>query len=147
MAILTFLSILVPWFLSSIVFPFNPEFYNNLNLPNFTPPNIIFAIVWSIVYILIALSIYLILKQNKGNKSYLFSILTNYIFNQSFSLFFFYFQNLTLTLYTIFLLLASTIYFIKETKKISNTSFYLLIFYLLWVIFATILFTTIYFIN
>ena len=117
MAILTFLSILVPWFLSSIVFPFNPEFYNNLNLPNFTPPNIIFAIVWSIVYILIALSIYLILKQNKGNKSYLFSILTNYIFNQSFSLFFFYFQNLTLTLYTIFLLLASTIYFIKETKK------------------------------
>ncbi len=147
MAILTFLSILVPWFLSSIVFPFNPEFYNNLNLPNFTPPNIIFAIVWSIVYILIALSIYLILKQNKGNKSYLFSILTNYIFNQSFSLFFFYFQNLTLTLYTIFLLLASTIYFIKETKKISNTSFYLLIFYLLWVIFATILFTTIYFTN
>ena len=147
MAILTFLSILVPLFLSSIVFPFNPEFYNNLNLPNFTPPNIIFAIVWSIVYILIALSIYLILKQNKGNKSYLFSILTNYIFNQYFSLFFFYFQNLTLTLYTIFLLLASTIYFIKETKKISNTSFYLLIFYLLWVIFATILFTTIYFIN
>lgn len=147
MKIIIYILILLPWFISSILFPFNTTFYQTLNLPFFTPPGIVFAIVWPILYILIALSFYLILKKDKLDRNYLFAYLLNYILNQSFSLFFFYLNNLTLTLYCTVLLFFSTIYLVWETKKHNKTSFYLLLPYMLWIIFATILYTTIYFIN
>ena len=147
MKIIIYILILIPWFLSSIIFPYNSSFYQTLNLPFFNPPGIVFAIVWPILYILIALSFYLILKNDKLNKSYIFAYLINYILNQAFSMFFFYFNNLSLTLYDTILLFFSTIYLVIETKKINKVSFYLLIPYLLWIIFATILYTTVFFLN
>ena len=145
--ILIYIVSLIPWFISSILFPFNQNFYQTLNLPVFNPPGIVFAIIWPILYILIALSFFLILKNKEVTKSYMFAYLVNYILNQSFSLFFFYLNNLTLTLYNTILLFLSTIYLLIETKKVNKTSFYLLIPYLIWIIFATILYGTIYFIN
>ena len=147
MNFIIYLIILIPWFISSLLFPFNASFYQTLKLPFFNPPGIVFAIVWPILYILIALSFYLLLKKELINRNYLFAYLLNFILNQSFSLFFFYLNNLTLTLYDTILLFFSTIYLLWETKKLSKTSFYLLIPYMLWIIFATILYTTIYFIN
>lgn len=142
-----FILLLLPWSLSSILFPFNQSFYNSLNLPNFTPPNYVFIIVWSIIYFLITISFFLILKKDKLNSNYIFAFLLNYILNQSFSLFFFYLNNLTLTLYTTIMLFASTIYLFFETKKINKISSYLLIPYLLWCSFGVILFTTVFFLN
>ncbi len=147
MKFLIYFIILIPWFISSLLFPFNAEFYQTLNLPSFNPPGLVFAIVWPILYALIALSFYLILKKNEINKNYLFAYLLNYILNQSFSLVFFYLNNLTLTLYVTILLFISTIYLLIETKKANKISFYLLIPYQLWIVFATILYVTIYFLN
>ncbi len=147
MNFLIYFIILIPWFISSLLFPFNAGFYQTLNLPVFNPPGIVFAIVWPILYILLALSFFFILKKNKMNKNYLFAYLLNYILNQAFSLFFFYLNNLTFTLYDTVLLFFSTIYLLIETKKANRTSFYLLIPYMLWIIFATILYITIFFIN
>ena len=147
MKFLIYLITLIPWFLSSLIFPFNKDFYNTLNLPFFNPPGIVFAIIWPILYVLIALSFYLILKKGINNGKYLICYLINYILNQCFSLFFFYLNNLTLTLYNTILLFFSTIILLLETKKVNKTSFYLLIPYMLWIIFATILYVTIFFIN
>ena len=69
MKFLIYFIILIPWFISSLLFPFNAEFYQTLNLPFFNPPGLVFAIVWPILYALIALSFYLILKKNEINKN------------------------------------------------------------------------------
>lgn len=147
MKLLIFVILLSPWFLSSLLFPFNPIFYQSLLKPFFTPPGIIFIVTWPILFITITFSFYLILKHDKLNKNYLFYYLLNYILNQSFNLFFFYLNNLTLTLYNIFLLLASTVILYFQTYKINKKYSYLLIPYVLWICFATILFTSIYFLN
>lgn len=147
MTYILFLVILFLWLISGILFPFDSLFYYSLNLPKFTPPSILFAIIWPILYFLLTLSFFIILKKDKVNRHYLFAYILNYILNQSFSLFFFYQKNLILTFYDIILLLFSIIYLLKETKKVNKISFYLLLPYLLWTIFATILFGTIYFIN
>lgn len=147
MSIIIYIIFLLPWFISSLLFPFNKIFYNSISLPIFTPPNYIFAIIWPILYILITLSFFLCLKKDKLNRNYLFAYFLNYILNQSFSMFFFYFNNLTLTLYSTILLLMSTVLLYTETKKINKVSSYLLIPYLLWCIFGTILFTIVFFIN
>ena len=62
---LKFIIILIPWFIGGLIFSTDSIFYKGLNKPTFAPPGILFPIVWTILYILIAISIYLIFKDNK----------------------------------------------------------------------------------
>ena len=63
-AFFKFIIILLPWFLSSLI-PIDKEFYNSLTLPFFTPPQMAYGIIWSIIYICISISIYQILNTYK----------------------------------------------------------------------------------
>ena len=56
--IIKYISILLPWFIGGLLFKTNSIFYKSLNKPFFAPPGYLFAIIWPILYILIALSIY-----------------------------------------------------------------------------------------
>ena len=64
--LLKFLLFLLPWFISGL-FMGNPSFYKTLNLPFFAPPTWIFPVVWPILYILIAISIYKISNYGFSN--------------------------------------------------------------------------------
>ena len=54
--IICFLMLLIPWFVSSILFPFDAGFYNSLYLPKITPPKFVFVIIWPILFILITIT-------------------------------------------------------------------------------------------
>ena len=77
--IFKFLLIALPWFIGGLVFRSDTIFYKSLNKPLFAPPSIVFPIVWTILYILIAISIYLIYKDNsyKDTPSYNKTLLIN----------------------------------------------------------------------
>lgn len=146
---LKFILFLLPWFIGSILFPFNESFYNSLNLPTFTPPNIIFSIVWLIIYILIALSVTMIYSKYyyKNIDSYNKALISNYIFNQMFALFFFKFQNLFLSFFVCVFIVITSLFLYYETKELDKKASKLLIPYVYWNLFALILITTIYFMN
>ena len=80
--ILKFLCFLLPWFISGLLFRSDTTFYKSLNKPVFAPPSILFPIVWTILYILIAISIYLIYKDNnyKDIPNYNKTLQERYIF-------------------------------------------------------------------
>jgi len=142
--IIKFLFLLAPWFLSGILFN-NTIFYKTINKPSFAPPGIVFGIVWPILFVLIAISIYRVL--GKSNSKYIKILIINYILNQLYSYFFFSLNSTFLGLIdTIFLTISTVLLFI-ETKKIDKFSSYLLIPYLLWCIFATILSFSIFILN
>ena len=143
--ILKFILFLAPWFLSTL-FMSNVGFYKTLNLPFFAPKPLIFAIVWPILYILIAISIYRISNIGFTNNYKKFLIL-NYVFNQSFTIFFFNLKSITLGFVVSILSLLTAYFLYDETKKIDKKSSYFLIPYLIWLIFASILSTTILFMN
>ena len=84
--VVRFLICLLPWFLSSIIFRVDNSFYDSIKKPFFAPPGILFPIVWTILYILIAIGLY----TNK-NKSiaYYKSLIINYFSNQIFTFLFF----------------------------------------------------------
>lgn len=71
--IICFLMLLIPWFVSSILFPFDAGFYNSLYLPKITPPKFIFVIIWPILFTLITITLYRILKK-------IILIMTTFIF-------------------------------------------------------------------
>ena len=147
--ILKFILILIPWFIGGLLFRSDTVFYKGLNKPVFAPPSILFPIVWTILYILIAISIYLILKDNKlkDNPSYTKSLLINYVSNQIFSFLFFTLKSPFLALIDTFIVLISSLFLYYESKELNKVSSKLLIPYIIWNIFAIILIIFIFFMN
>ena len=147
--ILKFLALLLPWFISGILFKSDTIFYKGLNKPSFAPPSIVFPIVWTILYILIAISLYLIYKDNdwKDIPDFNKSLLINYFSNQIFSFLFFTLKSPFLALVDTVIVLISSLFLYYEAKEINKTSARLLIPYILWNIFASILIVSIFFMN
>ena len=144
-----FLLILLPWFIGGLIFSSNTIFYKSINKPIFAPPSFVFLIVWSILYFLIALSIYLIYKNNnfKNIPNYNKSLLINYFSNLIFSFFFFTLKSPFLAIIDTITVLISSLFLYYESKELNKTSANLLIPYIIWNIFATILIITIFFMN
>ncbi len=118
------------------------EWFENLVKPVFNPPNWIFAPVWTILYLMIGISFFLVWKNKekiklKKKAYWIFGI--QLALNWFWSIAFFGMNNIGLALLIIILLLISIVLNILIFYRISKTSGYLLVPYLLWVSFATIL--------
>lgn len=135
--ILKYLLYLLPWFISGILFTGNTSFYETLNLPFFAPPSNVFPIVWTILYFLIATSIYLVI--DKSDIFYKRVLYINYLFNQLYPFFFFKLESPLLGFLDCFIVLITGYLLYRYTKDINKKISYLLIPYLLWSLFATIL--------
>ncbi|MBR2137732.1 MAG: tryptophan-rich sensory protein [Bacilli bacterium] len=147
--IILFIVILFLWLLSGIIFKYNNLFYEALNKPIFALNGKVISIIWFIIYILNTISVILVI--NKGNikekLDYIYILITNYISNQLFMYFFFYLMSPFLGFAITTIIFISTIFLLIETKKISRTSAYFLIPYLIYTFYAFILMSTIYFMN
>ncbi len=143
-------SILIPLFLGSFVgfltAPFNN--YYEISLPSFAPPGILFPIVWTILYILMGISSYLIIISCDNDKNdALFIYGTQLLINLLWSFIFFVFRFYLLSFIWILLLIWFVVIMIKSFYNISKISAYLQILYLLWLIFAAFLNLAVYLIN
>ena len=140
-----YLICLLPWFLSSLLFKSNNAYYTSLNLPFFAPPSYLFGIIWTILYLLIAYSIYK--TWINTDTKYKIILLINYIANQLYTFFFFTLQNNFLALIDTIIVLISSIYLYKETKKIEEKNSKYLIPYIIWNSFALLLSFSIFVMN
>lgn len=143
--VLLYLLYLLPWFLSGIFINSNSNYYYSLNLPFFAPNPILFAIIWPILYILIAYSIFKTFNDSTTNyKIYLF---INYLANQLFTFCFFYLRDNFLALVDVIIIFISSLYLYVETKLINKKYSWYLIPYIIWNLFALILIFTIFYLN
>lgn len=126
------------------------EAFGRLNQPALSPPGFLFPIVWTILYILMGISSYLIVASGEDNekiKNALFFYGAQLIFNFFWSIWFF---NLEWYLFAFVWLIALWVLIldtILSFYEISKTAAYLLIPYLLWVTFAGYLNLSIYLLN
>lgn len=118
----------------------NSSWYEKIR-PSITPPNELFPIVWTILFFLIALSLYFVwIKSGKLNKKkIMLAFGLNFILNILWSYFYFSLKNLSLAFFDLILLWISIAFMVHMTLKIDKRSAYLLIPYFLWVSFAGIL--------
>lgn len=125
------------------------SWYSTINKPSFNPPNWLFAPVWTLLFILIGISFYLVWNKDFGDiRSWVLLIYgANLALNLLWSLLFFGLRNPYLALIEIvilwFVILGNIIVF----YRISRTAGLLLIPYLLWVTFASFLNYNIYILN
>lgn len=109
--------------------------------PSITPPNWVFPIVWTILFFLIALSLYFswVIANKKEKNKIILAYGFNFVFNIAWSIFYFGLKNPLTAFFDLILLWVSILYMIILTWKIDKKAAYLLIPYLLWVSFAGIL--------
>lgn len=116
------------------------SWYPTLIKPNFSPPAWLFGPVWVLLYFLMGISLYLIWQNKaKDNKKSLIIFGIQLTLNVFWSFLFFGLKSPLYGLIDILLLLAAIILTIAFSFKISSYAAILLIPYLAWVFFATIL--------
>jgi translocator protein len=124
--------------------------YLTLNKPSWNPPNGIFAPVWTILYVLMGISLWLIWKSDapiaqQKKAVYLFAL--QLFINFWWSIVFFKFQSPIFGLIVILLMVLTILITIFQFAPISRIASWLLVPYISWVCFATILNYTIWSLN
>jgi translocator protein len=118
----------------------NSSWYQQIK-PNITPPNWVFPIVWTILFLLLAISLYLaFIGANSLDKiSITAAFGLNLFFNVAWSAFYFGMKNTGMAFFDLIFLWLSIILIMKITWRIDRKASYLLIPYPIWVSFAGIL--------
>ena len=127
-------------FLGSLVTtPAIGDWYYLLNKPSFSPPNWVFGPAWTVLFALMATSAYLVWRKQKkiGTplKIYGIQLFLNFLW----SYLFFGIRRPDLALLEIFFLWFFIFLTIKKFYKVDKLAGYLLLPYILWVSFATLL--------
>lgn len=131
--------------LASNMYPTQSPWYENLAKPVLQPPNWVFPVMWSIIYLLLGIAGGLIVKE-KDWKSYIIYLI-NLTLNFLWTYTFFGQQMIGLAFIVIVLLWLSIAIMMAFFQKTSKTAARLLIPYLLWVTFAAYLNLQIYILN
>jgi len=114
--------------------------YPSLIKPSFNPPAWVFGPVWSILYIMIGVSLFLVWTTNKVSKKKAYFVFgVQLVLNALWSIVFFGMQRPALAFLVIVLLWLSIIVNIIEFYKIKKSAGYILFPYLVWVSFAAVL--------
>jgi len=146
-------SLILPIGLGSIAGIFTSKeitgWYASLNKPSFNPPSYLFGPVWTALYILMGVSMFLIWNTPKTELRQkalaIFGI--QLFFNFWWSILFFSFHTVFLSVIDILIMWFLIIYMISLFKKIKPVAAYLQVPYLLWVSFATVLNISIWYLN
>jgi len=104
--------------------------------PSITPPAYVFPIVWTIIYILIGYSFGRVLA-SQPEQHIIIAFALNLFLNVVWCYYYFTKRDLQSALLVILLLVATTIYLLSQITD--NNTRLLLVPYLLWISFATIL--------
>jgi tryptophan-rich sensory protein len=119
----------------------NTDWYDSIK-PSITPPSIVFPIVWNTLFLLISFSLYFAWTHSKNKNerkkvALVFGI--NFILNILWSVLFFGLKLLQLAFIEVIIFWFSILAMILITRKITRKSSCLLIPYLIWVAFASVL--------
>ena len=137
-------------FLSSLLIKDTMGTYNDLVKPSFAPPGSLFGPIWTILYVLMGIASYRVWKarKNRGKiNNALFFYTIQLILNFWWPVLFFRFEMRFLAFIEIILLLFFIIITTRKFKWIDKGAASLMIPYILWVSFATILNLSIWILN
>ena len=148
------ISIIIPFIAAAIgsffTSPAVMTWYATLQKPGFAPPNWIFAPVWTILYLLMGISLYLVWREGWDKKEVKKGMIVFFIqlaLNAAWSIIFFGLQLPFYAFVEIIFLWFSIYLTMLLFSNVSRKAAYLFVPYLLWVSFALVLNYFIFIIN
>ena len=144
------INILIPnivGFLSAILSKVSDNI-DTFNKPSWNPPGIVFPIVWTILYILMGISSYLVYESNTTYKNRALKVYAiNLLINGLWSILFFKLKLFFVAFITIIVLIILTIIMIIRYYKINKVAGLLQIPYLIWLCVALALSYNVFILN
>ncbi|MEL7658655.1 MAG: TspO/MBR family protein [Bacillota bacterium] len=134
--------------LSALLTRNSMDVYKDLVKPELAPPSWVFPVVWTVLFILMGISAYLVyisdsLYKNSALKIYAAQLVVNFFW----TIIFFNLEMYLLAFFWLILLWILIVLMIASFYKVNKTAAYLMIPYLLWVTFAGYLNLSIYLLN
>ena len=123
------------------------SWYSTLIKPTFSPPNWLFGPVWTLLFLMMGVAFYLVWREGKRAHKALKIFGIQLFLNTLWSFLFFGAESPGLALIEIALLWIMILVTIVNFSKISKTAAWLLVPYLLWVSFASVLNAAIFQLN
>ena len=131
---------------SFVTTTFKEPWYSSLTLPSFNPPSWVFPPVWTSLYFMMSIAIWIIWI-NSFDKNILKIYFIHLFFNSIWSIIFFGFHFIGLALIDLLIILIFIVILMKIYYSKNRISFYLMIPYFLWSTYALVLNFTIFIIN
>ncbi len=142
-AIRLVISVLIPLIAGAIGSIFTssaiPTWYAALEKPAFNPPNWLFGPVWTALYILMGIALYLVWTSKGPRRNAFVWFGAQIVLNALWSILFFGLKSPWLAFIEIVLLWGAILGTILAFKKLSTTAAYLMVPYICWVSFAAVL--------
>ena len=118
---------------------YKEPWYSTLIKPGFNPPDFIFPTIWGILYVSMALAVWLIWINPKKTEKIIYIYFIHLLVNASWSVVFFALHKIFLALVVIIVILLLVLWLIKLYYPINKLSFFLMVPYLAWLVFAFVL--------
>ena len=113
--------------------------YSQLVKSNYNPPDWVFAPVWTTLYLMMTLAIWLFWHTKNRDINTVYIYLIHIVFNTTWSIVFFGLHQILSALIALLVLIFLIIILILRFKRVNIVSYYLMIPYLLWCCFALFL--------
>lgn len=141
--IMKYLVVFLPLILGTLSSLYINTNIETLTLPPFYPPNYIFGVVWSILYLIMGISIYL----NRYSKRCIFLFTIQLIINLSWPFIFFNLKYYGISIFIMMLLLITVLIMLLCFYEKKKATAIINIPYFIWILIAFYLNCGIYFLN
>ena len=121
--------------------------YSQLEKSNFNPPDWIFAPVWTTLYFMMTLAVWIFWHSKSRDTNTIYIYFIHILLNTTWSIVFFAMHNIFLALINLMILVLLIIVLTLRFKRVNNVSAYLMIPYLLWSCYALFLNFNLYLLN
>ena len=126
---------------------FKEPWYSLINKPTFNPPSWIFAPVWTTLYLMMTIAIWLFWHSRNREMNTIYIYFIHIVFNATWSIVFFGLHQILLALIVLIGLILIIIILMLRFKRVNIVSYYLMIPYLLWCCYALVLNFNIFLLN
>ena len=126
---------------------FKEPWYSLINKPIFNPPSWVFAPVWTTLYLMMTIAIWLFWHSRNRDMNTIYIYFIHIVFNATWSIIFFGLHQILLALIVLISLILIIIILMLRYKRVNIVSYYLMIPYLLWCFYALVLNFNIFLLN
>ena len=126
---------------------FKEPWYSLINKPTLNPPSWVFAPVWTTLYLMMTIAIWLFWHSRNKDMNTIYIYFIHIVFNATWSIVFFGLHQILLALFILIVLILMIIILILRFKRVNIVSYYLMIPYLLWCCYALVLNFKIFLLN
>ena len=122
-----------------VTITYKEPWYSQLIKSNYNPPDWIFAPVWTMLYFMMSVAVWIFWNSKKRDLKTIYIYFIHIVFNTTWSIVFFALHNIPIALLNLSILVFLIIILILRFRRVNLVSYYLMIPYLLWTSYALFL--------